>query len=208
MYEVIKDKIKELFASDFSGHDYFHTIRVYQNALHIAQAIPCDLDIVALTALLHDVDDAKLFQTVNYQNARMIMKEVNISDEIQEEVIDNISHLSFKGTGKSVPKSIEGKIVQDADRLDAIGAIGIARAFAYGGSHNRLLYDPNGHLQTYASEEEYHQSQSSTIEHFYEKLLLLKDLMNTEEAKRIATDRTTFMEHYLEQFYLEWDGKA
>ena len=141
-YNFITNEIKKLFSNDFSGHDYYHTERVYKNAMAIADHISCDKEIVALAALLHDVDDPKIFSTQNNHNAKQIMKEINITAKTEAEVISIINNVSFKGTGASVPRSIEGKIVQDADRLDALGAIGIARAFAYGGSHQRLLHDP------------------------------------------------------------------
>ncbi len=203
---LIEEKIKKIFSSDFTGHDFEHTKRVYNNALMISQEIACNQEIIMLASLLHDVDDAKIFNTLNNQNARQIMKELNIDDKIVEEVIQIINKISFKGTGKDVPDSIEGKIVQDADRLDALGAIGIARAFAYGAVKKRKMYDekilPNCNL----TEENYHREDGTTVNHFYEKLFLLKDLMNTTIAKQIAIERTKIMEAFLEEFVKEWNA--
>lgn len=202
------EKIKVLFAEDYSGHDYFHSERVYKNAMYLAEKITCNREIVALASLLHDVDDSKLFSTTNNQNARQIIKEIDISNDLIEKVILIINNISFKGTGKTIPDSIEGKIVQDADRLDAIGAIGIARAFAYGGNHNRHIFNPNEAPLSDLTEATYRENNGTTINHFYEKLLLLKDLMNTDVAKEIAENRTKFMKVYLEQFMREWNGEA
>ncbi len=207
MLNQVKNKIRILFADDFSGHDFFHTERVYKNAMAISQQIPCNNDIVALAALLHDVDDSKLFSTTDNQNARQIMSELDVSEDVTEQVISIINDISFKGTGRSIPDSIEGKIVQDADRLDAIGAIGIARAFAYGGSHSRELYNPAIKPNLSHTEHTYRNGNGTTINHFYEKLLLLKDLMNTDTARKIAEKRTVFMEEYLAEFMKEWNGE-
>ncbi len=207
MLNKVKDKIRILFADDFSGHDFFHTERVYKNAMAISQQIPCNKDVVALAALLHDTDDSKLFSTTDNQNARQIMSELNVSEDVAEQVISIINNISFKGTGGSVPDSIEGKIVQDADRLDAIGAIGIARAFAYGGSHSREMYNPAIKPNLSHTEHTYRNVEGTTINHFYEKLLLLKDLMNTDAARKIAEKRTVFMEEYLAEFMQEWNGE-
>ncbi len=207
MQNKVKEKVKLLFDNDFSGHDYFHTERVYRNAMAIANQIPCDKDIVALAALLHDVDDSKLFSTKNNQNARQIMAELDIPKTLAEEVISIINKVSFQGTGRNVPNSMEGKIVQDADRLDALGAIGIARAFAYGGSHNRSIHNPDILPNFNHDEVTYRSNTGTTINHFYEKLLLLKDLMNTDAAKKIAESRTNIMKEYLDEFIKEWNGE-
>ncbi len=207
MQNKVKEKVQILFANDFSGHDYFHTERVYRNAMAIAKQIPCDEDVVALASLLHDADDPKLFTTENNQNARRIMAELNIPKELAEEVISIINMMSFNGTGKSVPHSIEGKIVQDADWLDALGAMGIARAFAYGGSRNRPMYDPDVLPNLDHDEVTYRSNNGTTINHFYEKLLLLKDLMNTDAARKIAEARTEVMREYLDEFIKEWNGE-
>ncbi len=205
--KIIIEKVQALFAPDHSGHDFFHTERVYRTAMGIAEHYSCNCEIVALAALLHDVDDPKLFSTKDYSNARKIMAEAGIDGETAREVIAIISKMSFRGTGAQVPESLEGKIVQDADRLDAIGAIGIARAFAYGGNHNRKMHDPAQRPNTGMDEDTYRSQKGTTINHFYEKLLLLKDLMNTEYAKTMAENRTQIMEAFLAEFMDEWDGR-
>jgi uncharacterized protein len=200
-----KEYAADIFKDDCSGHDDDHTLRVFENAQRILKTEPqANAFIVSLAALLHDVDDIKLFPNdFDYQNARKFMVDQAIDSKIQERVVDVISQVSFKANETSTPSALEGKIVQDADRLDAIGAIGIARAFAYGGSHHRKIYDPKEKPKTDMTYEEYRNGTSSTINHFYEKLLLLKDLMNTEEAKRMAIQRQRFMLVFLEEFYAE-----
>ncbi len=201
----IISKIKILFTNDYTGHDLEHTIRVYKMALHIADSYQCNKDIITLAALLHDVDDPKIFTTKNNENAKKIMQELKIETKIINKVIDIINNISFKGTGKFIPDTIEGKIVQDADRLDALGAIGIARAFAYGGSHRRKMYDPKIKPNMQMDELSYRNTDGTTINHFYEKLFLLKDLMNTEVAKQLAIKRTKIMEEFITEFINEWN---
>lgn len=201
---VLKQKINELFADDCSGHDYWHSLRVLNTAKKIAKTEKCDEYIVMVAALLHDADDIKIFKTKNCENARQIMADCHLTADIVERVIDVIREVSFKGTETTVPKSIEGKIVQDADRLDAIGAIGIARAFAYGGNHNRAIHIPYCQPNPDMDETEYRNNKGTTINHFYEKLLLLKDMMNTDCAKAIAKRRDEYMRKFLEEFYDEW----
>ncbi len=200
--------IKERFKDDYSGHDYYHSIRVYKLATSICKEENGDLEIVQLASLLHDVDDYKLFggNAGEYSNAEIFLKDNKIPDIKIKLICDIISSISFKGTGKQVPQSKEGKIVQDADRLDAIGAIGIARTFAYGGSKNRALHIPNEKARDNMNFEEYSTSNGTTTNHFYEKLLKLKDLMNTEAAKKRAESRHKYMENFLDQFFNEWDG--
>ncbi|MFA6861129.1 MAG: HD domain-containing protein [Bacilli bacterium] len=198
-----KDFINQIFATDSSGHDADHSLRVYKTALEIAATEPkTDTFLVSLASLLHDVDDFKLFpNNINYQNARSFMTKENIPSDIQEKVIHIISQVSYKCKDTVTPDTLEGKIVTDADRLDAIGAIGIARAFAYGGAHNRKLYDKNDQdCDPNKSYGEYRKHSSSTIAHFYEKLLHLKDLMNTKEGKRIAKKRHAFLIEFLKEF--------
>jgi len=204
--EKIKEYVKDLLAKEYSGHDYYHCIRVYNNAMLICKDMDCDKQLVSVASLLHDVDDAKLFDSKDYDNARKILNDLNYEKDFIEKVINIIQDVSFKGKDSVIPSSLEGKIVQDADRLDAIGAIGIARTFAYGGNHNRLIYDPSIKPNLNMDYNQYKNANNPTINHFYEKLLLLKDMMNLEKSKQIAIHRHKFMEEYLKEFYNEWDG--
>ncbi len=193
------------------GHDWFHIERVYKNALLIAKEETCNLQIVQLSALLHDIADSKFHngdETLGPKIARKFLESQNVSEQDTNHIINIIENISFKGGNfEKNFNSIELDIVQDADRLDAIGAIGIARTFNYGGFKNRALYDPKIAPKLDMSAEEYKTSQAPTINHFYEKLLLLKDKMNTPTAKKIAKQRHLFMENFLSQFYAEWDGE-
>lgn len=200
--------VKEVFATDFSGHDFFHTMRVYQMATKIAMEEKADLQIVQLAALLHDVDDRKLSPETceNKDRAVAYMRLKGLSEDTITRVKDIIGEVSFAGTDSVVPKTLEGKCVQDADRLDALGAMGIARAFAYGGNHNRVMYAPEIPPALNMSKEEYQNHVSTTVNHFYEKLFLLKDMMNTESAKRIAGHREQYMREYIDEFLAEWNG--
>lgn len=202
---ILKQKIKELFANDCSGHDYWHSIRVSNIAEKISKTEKCNNYIVMIAALLHDTDDIKIFETTDYENARCIMSECHLMEDTIDNVIEIIKEISFKGTETTSPKSIEGKIVQDADRLDAMGAIGIARAFAYGGSHNRAIHIPDCQPNINMDETEYRNNEGTTINHFYEKLLLIKDMMNTGCAKVIANRRDRYMREFLKEFYDEWN---
>lgn len=185
-------------------------MRVYRLAIQIAEQENADMLIVQLAALLHDVDDAKLSPETyaSKRNAVNFMKCNGVDNEIIETVCKIIEEVSFAGNDSVVPSTIEGKCVQDADRLDAIGAIGIARAFAYGGSKGRRIHDPDIKPMTNMNKADYNQNHNSTsINHFYEKLLLLKDMMNTETAKKMAMHRQTVMEDFLEEFMAEWEGE-
>lgn len=193
------------------GHDWFHIERVYKNAIAIAEHEKCDKTIVQLGALLHDIADSKFHngdESIGPKIARTFLEAENVDAETIIHVINIIENSSFKG-GNFEKKfsSIELEIVQDADRLDAIGAIGIARTFNYGGFKNRPLYNPNVPPNLNMNKEEYKNSEAPTINHFYEKLLLLKDKMNTETGKKIAQQRHRFMKTFLSQFYAEWDGE-
>lgn len=202
--EVIISEIKKLFEYDFSGHDFWHTLRVYKVALKIADTEECDKRVISIAALLHDVDDPKLFSSKDHNNAMKIMKLACIDDITISRVINIIENVSFKGTESIAPDSIEGKIVQDADRLDALGAIGIARAFAYGGAKGRVMYDPDLKPLQDISHGEYLNNKGTTVNHFYEKLFRLKGMMNTECARELAEKRDLFMREYICEFLNEW----
>ena len=179
--------VRELFAGNADGHGFDHTLRVWRNAMLIAETEPeCDREAVALTALLHDADDHKLFATENNANARRFLEDHGITGEKAERICEAVNSVSFSKNRGKRPETPEGRIVQDADRLDAIGAVGIARTFAYGGKHGRTPED--------------------SIQHFHEKLLLLKDMMNTEKAKEIAGTRHAFMEDFLREWEAETGG--
>lgn len=202
--------VKETLKNAEGGHDWFHIERVYKNACLIAQGETCNQTVVKLAALLHDIADSKFYngdETVGPAVAKAFLEKENTPSEIVEHVIQIIENVSFKGGNeKQTFYSIELAIIQDADRLDAIGAIGIARAFHYGGFKNRKIYDPAIQPNLQLTKEEYKNATAPTINHFYEKLLLLKDRMNTETGKSFAQKRHAFMENYLKQFYSEWDG--
>lgn len=197
--------VRELFQNDGSGHDLHHTLRVYRTALTIAQAEGGDRDTVALAALLHDADDPKLFSTENLANARGFLQRNHASQELEEKVCAVLRQISFRGG--AIPDTAEGRIVQDADRLDAIGAVGVARCFAYGGSRGRAIHDPEEGPRPSMTAAEYAANRGTSINHFYEKLLKLKGLMNTQTGRRLAQGRHAFLEEFLEEFYAEWDGK-
>lgn len=203
--------VKEQLKNAESGHDWFHIERVYKNALHIAQDETCDLEIVKLGALLHDIADSKFHggdENIGPKTARSFLESINATEETIAHVIKIIENISFKGGNfeKSF-HSIELEIVQDADRLDAIGAIGIARTFNYGGFKNRQIYNPAVPPKLNMTKEEYKNSEAPTLNHFYEKLFLLKEKMNTQTGKELAEGRHHFMEKFLSQFYSEWDGE-
>lgn len=202
--------VKQQLQNAEGGHDWFHIERVYKNALLIAENETCNLEIVKLGALLHDIADSKFHngdETIGPKVARNFLEKENVSETTIIHVLNIIENISFKG-GNFDKKfnSKELDIVQDADRLDALGAIGIARTFNYGGFKNRAIYNPNIAPNLNMSKEEYKNSDAPTLNHFYEKLLLLKDKMNTESGKKIAEKRHEFMERFLSQFYAEWEG--
>lgn len=193
--------VKELFKDESSGHDYDHALRVKEKALYIQRFEGGDSFIIALASLLHDADDYKLFPNhLHHENALSFLRDNGVSNDDINKIITIIDELSFKGKNSKPCSTLEGKIVQDADRLDAIGAIGIARTFAYGGKKGRKLYDFTERPNNDMSYEEYKNRNSASLTHFYEKLLLLKDMMNTKTAKRMAIRRHKFMLLYLKEF--------
>lgn len=203
--------VKLTLADAETGHDWFHIERVYKTAVTINAQEKGDNLVVSLAALLHDIADSKFNngdEEIGPKKAGDFLKSIGLGDEIISHVQEIIRNLSYKASlGKITFKSKELDVVQDADRLDAIGAIGIARAFTYGGYKNRVLYDPAIPVNLNMSKEEYKNTTAPTLNHFYEKLLLLKDLMKTETGKSMANQRHQFMVDYLDQFYAEWDGK-
>ncbi|WP_348824929.1 HD domain-containing protein [Flavobacterium aestuarii] len=203
--------VKEKLENAEGGHDWFHIQRVYKNALLIASGETCDETVVKLGALLHDIADSKFHdgdETVGPKVAREFLEKEGASEDTIAHVVQIIDNISFKGgNNEKTFSSIELDIVQDADRLDAIGAIGIARAFNYGGFKNRAMHNPQISPNLSMTKEEYKNSQAPTINHFYEKLLLLKDKMNTHTGKEIAQKRHDYMQGFLAQFYAEWDGE-
>ena len=205
--EQTQQYVQKVMSGD-SSHDWWHVHRVRNMALQLAKQEKADIFIVQLAALLHDIDDWKFNNgddTIGPKKTREWLQTVNVEESIIFHVCEIIKDLSFKGAAvQTKMRTIEGMIVQDADRLDAIGAIGIARAFAYGGHKKREMYNPNIQPELHDTFEAYMKSNGPTINHFHEKLLLLKDLMNTETAKNIAKERHQFMLKYLEQFNKEW----
>jgi uncharacterized protein len=197
-------------SQDSSGHDWWHIDRVRNTAVQIARQEGADPVIVELAALLHDIADWKFHggdETAGPRAARDWLSQFPLPDQSLDHICDIIATLSFKGANVATPMTtLEGQCVQDADRIDAIGAIGIARAFAYGGHKGRAMYDPEHPPTLHDSFEAYKRNAGPTINHFHEKLLLLRDRMNTTTAKAIADERHQFMEAFLQQFHREWDG--
>lgn len=210
--EKIATEVKQRMTGEGTGHDWWHVYRVWQMAKHISKKEKADLYIVELAALLHDIADWKFsgddFEAGPKETTKLLFS-FEVDFETTEKVADIVRNISFKGAGeKNKITTLEGKVVQDADRLDAIGAVGIARAFAYGGYKGREIFDPQGEAKYHNSFDEYKKGADLTVHHFYEKLLLLKDRMNTKTAKAIAASRHQYLEEYLERFYKEWEGKA
>ena len=204
------DYVKTALSAEGSGHDWWHVSRVWKMARRIGEAERADLLVVELAALLHDIADWKSCGgdcTVGPEMAKKWLDSLGIDPSVIQHVCQIIADISFKGAGVEQPVlSLEGQVVQDADRLDAMGAIGVARAFAYGGAKGRLIYDPERKPTEHRTAESYLQSGGTTINHFYEKLLLLKDRMNTATGKAMAEKRQQFMEDFLRRFYEEWEG--
>lgn len=206
--ENAKTYVRDLMKNESSGHDYFHANRVLNTALLLAKEEGADEFTVSLAALLHDADDRKL-SPETYQNkdrAAAFLRKNGVEETKIRDILTIIEQVSFKGTDTVAPDTVEGKCVQDADRLDALGAIGIARTFAYGGSRGRQMHDPEVLPKTEMTEEEYRKSDSTSLNHFYEKLFKLKALMNTAAAKRLAAKREDYMKAFVTEFIEEWNG--
>ncbi|MHA7841730.1 MAG: HD domain-containing protein [Winogradskyella sp.] len=212
LIDATKAFVKETLKNAEGGHDWFHTLRVYNNAKLISKHENVDLLVIELASLLHDIADPKFHdgnEAIGPKKASEFLLQHNVDSAIIEHVTQIIENMSFKNSFdlNASFSSREMDVVQDADRLDAIGAIGIARCFNYGGFKNRALYNPDIAPNLNMTKAEYKAAKAPTINHFYEKLLLLKDQMNTSTAKSIAENRHTFMEDYLKQFYAEWNGE-
>jgi len=210
MINYTEDFVRSELGEDPTGHDWFHIERVRCNALYICEKEGTgDPFIIELAALLHDIPDEKLNESAEKgtQKLNAFLSTLELSADSRERIKEIIDSISFKGGRKMELPSMEAKIVQDADRLDAIGAIGIARAFAYGGKKGQQIYNPEILTRDKMTEQEYRKGKSTSINHFYEKLLKLKDLMNTETARNMAEERQNVMETFLNQFYKEWNGQ-
>lgn len=204
--------VRSVLEGEGSGHDWWHIKRVYDLANTIASHYQdINLEVVQLGALLHDIGDHKFYNGDHTMGPKLVTEWLNkngADPSTIEQVVQIVKEISYKGAGVTTPmSSLEGEIVQDADRLDAIGAIGIARTFAYGGNKNREMHNPEVRSEMHDDFESYKKTTGPTINHFYEKLLLLKDRMNTDWGKKIAQHRHSYMETFLEEFYAEWDGK-
>lgn len=209
--EITENYIKTNFNQESTGHDWWHIKRVYDLSLRINEIEEKDEFVVGMIALLHDVFDEKFSDGNVKKNLEKLMKELNIYDSIEkrdfENIIYSVENLGFKGGFNNVEISDEGKIVQDADRIDAIGAIGIARCFAYNGKKGNIIYDPDVGIVEIKNQEEYRNKKRHAVNHFYEKLLKIKDTINTETGKTIAINRTEYMKKFLDEFYKEWNGE-
>ena len=209
--EKTKGYVKEKFEGEGSGHDWWHIYRVWRNALVIGEKERADLFVCQLGALLHDIADFKFYGgdfSIGGKVAREYLESMNVIEDVVSHVCEIVENISFKGKNMERDmRTIEGKVVRDADRLDAIGAIGIARCFAYGGSKGRVLYNPEGEVKEHENIESYLKGADSSLHHFYEKLLHLKNLMLTSTGRKMAEERHKFMEIYLERFLKEWSGE-
>jgi uncharacterized protein len=207
---TVEQRVRNLFEGEGTGHDWFHIDRVRKNALYLGKAEKANLQVVELAALLHDIADHKFNNhdlSVGPRMAKTILLQSGADNDMAERVAVIVSEVSYKGSGVGTPvSSVESAVVQDADRLDAIGAIGIARAFAYGGSKYREIYNPDKRPRGHDDFMSYATDEGTTINHFYEKLLLLKDRMQTQTGQSLAQERHDFMVSFLERFYREWEG--
>ncbi|PHE26629.1 phosphohydrolase [Bacillus pseudomycoides] len=201
--------VRDILETDASGHDWYHIKRVHKLALSLSEKEGGDRFVIEMAALLHDVADEKLNESeeAGMKKVSDWLEGLNVTEEENEHILHIIMNMSYKGGHGGKVSTLEGKIVQDADRLDALGAIGIARTFAYGGAKGRLMYDPNIPPREEMTKEEYRKNDDPSLNHFYEKLLKLKDLMNTDAAKREAEIRHRYMEEFIEQFMKEWNAQ-
>ncbi|MFC1625255.1 HD domain-containing protein [Patescibacteria group bacterium] len=207
-----EEYIKRKLMGEGSGHDWWHIKRVQQIVVRIAKEEQADLFIVQLGALLHDISDWKFDKAKSTKSGMLLAKkwleDHGVDNKVVEKVCDIVENASFKGAGVTDKLgSLEGRVVQDADRLDAVGAIGVGRTFAYGGYKNREMYNPDVKVKMAKTFSEYKKAGQTTINHFYEKLLLIKDRMNTKTGKKIAKHRHEFMQQFLQEFFAEWEGK-
>ncbi|KZE66036.1 phosphohydrolase [Fictibacillus phosphorivorans] len=201
----VKNKLKD----ESSGHDWYHIHRVRNLAENIAVKEGADHFVCVMAALLHDIADEKIAgsEEKGLEEVKLWLESISVEDHYITHIMSIISTMSFKGGNQSEMTSIEGKVVQDADRLDAIGAIGIGRTFAYSGAKGQLMYDPEIPVREKMTQEQYRNEKSTAVNHFYEKLLKLKHGMNTSYAKKLADDRHLFLERFLDQFFGEWEGE-
>jgi uncharacterized protein len=209
MIEKTEVFVKEKLKDESSGHDWYHIYRVKKLAENIAEQEGADHFICVMAALLHDIADEKIAGTEEkgLQEVRLWLESIAVENQYLEQIISIISTMSFKGGNQSAMQTLEGQVVQDADRLDAIGAIGIGRTFAYSGTKGQLMYDPEIPVREKMTKDQYRNEKSTAVNHFYEKLLKLKNTMNTTYAKKLANERHAFLESFLEQFFGEWEGK-
>lgn len=210
MIEKTEEFVKEKLKDESSGHDWYHIYRVKKLAENIAEQEGADHFICVMAALLHDIADEKIAgsEEKGLEEVKSWLKSILVENHYIEQIISIISTMSFKGgTNQSAMLTLEGQVVQDADRLDAIGAIGIGRTFAYSGAKGQLMYDPEIPVREKMTKDQYRNEKSTAVNHFYEKLLKLKDKMNTTYAKKLADERHAFLESFLEQFFGEWEGK-
>jgi uncharacterized protein len=209
MIDKTEEFVKEKLKNDSSGHDWYHIYRVKKLAESIAEQEGADYFICVMAALLHDIADEKIAgsEEKGVQEVKQWLESLSVENEYITHILNIISTMSFKGGIQSGMNSLEGKVVQDADRLDAIGAIGIGRTFAYSGAKGQLMYDPEIPVREKMTKDEYRNEKSTAVNHFYEKLLKLKDTMNTSYAKKLADERHAFLESFLDQFFSEWEGE-
>ena len=209
---ITENYVKTNFIKESTGHDWWHIKRVHDLAIKINEKEKKNSFIIEMIALLHDVFDEKFSKGNVVENLVELMKKLNIYNQIDkddlENILNSINNLGFKGGFNKAEISDEGKIVQDADRIDSIGAIGIARCFAFGGKKGNTIYNPDMGIIEIHNYEEYRNKERHSINHFYEKLLKIKDTINTETAREIAIERTKYMENFLDEFYKEWKGQA